>query len=126
MNFKKAKKKAGKVAEDRERMMDLIHSVIEKMKKTEDRNELLKAAREKIATLTRMLKAYASGDYKTIPWKSLVLIVAGLIYFVNPLDLIPDFIPMIGLMDDLALLFWIFNSVNNDIEEYQAWEKASR
>ena|SRR5690554_2964947 len=126
MNFKKAKKKAGKVAEDRERMMDLIHSVIEKMKKTEDRNELLKAAREKIATLTRMLKAYASGDYKTIPWKSLVLIVAGLIYFVNPLDLIPDFIPMIGLMDDLALLFWIFNSVNNDIEEYQAWKKASR
>lgn len=126
MNFKKAKKKAGKVAEDRERMMDLIHSVIEKMKKTEDRNELLSAAREKIATLTRMLRAYAGGDYKIIPWKSLVLIVAGLIYFVNPLDLIPDFIPMIGLMDDLALLFWIFNSVNNDIEEYQAWEKASR
>ena len=78
----------------------------------------------KLSLLARLVKAYASGEYRAIPWKSLVSIVAVLLYFVNPIDLIPDFLPLIGLADDVALTLWLFNSVNRDLKAFEAWEKS--
>lgn len=78
----------------------------------------------KLSLLGRLVKAYASGEYRAIPWKSLVSIVAVLLYFVNPIDLIPDFLPLIGLADDVALTLWLFNSVNKDLVAFEAWEKT--
>lgn len=78
----------------------------------------------KLSLLGRLVKAYASGEYRAIPWKSLVSIVAVLLYFVNPIDLIPDFLPLIGLADDVALTIWLFNSVGKDLAAFEAWEKS--
>src|SRR6188768_2055923 len=62
----------------------------------------------KFFTLGRMVKAYAFGRYRILPWKSMLSVVAALIYFVSPLDLIPDFIPITGLTDDVGVLLWIY------------------
>lgn len=78
----------------------------------------------KLSLLGRLVKAYASGQYRAIPWKSLVSIVAVLLYFVNPIDLIPDFLPLIGLADDVALTVWLFNSVSRDLAAFESWEKT--
>jgi len=37
----------------------------------------------------------------------IILIIFGLVYFLFPFDLIRDFIPYIGYLDDLALIIWI-------------------
>lgn len=93
------------------------------MKNAESRSDLAAKGKEKINILLRMLKAYIRGDYRRIPWKTLTLITAGLIYFVNPFDLIPDFIPISGFVDDVALILWIFNTAAKDIEVFEEWEK---
>lgn len=80
------------------------------------------AVRGQVSLLSRLLKAYASGEYRQIPWKSLVSIVAVLIYFVNPIDFLPDLLPVIGFADDIALLVWLFNSLKGDLEKFQQWE----
>ncbi len=122
MSFKRAKHKAQKVAGSRERLMSLIKSVLVKLQHTEDRHEVIQKAKIKLYTLVRMLKAYSRGDYKDIPWKSILLITAGLIYFVNPLDIVPDFIPVAGLLDDAAIILFIFGNINKEIEEFNKWE----
>jgi len=49
------------------------------------------------------------------------MIGGGLLYFILPTDLIPDFIPVIGYLDDLAVLTTIMNMLNTEIREYRVW-----
>ena len=72
----------------------------------------------------RLFKAYASGKYKNIPWKSLLLITAALIYFVSPVDLIPDVLLGIGFTDDFAILLMVYKSVHSEIEKFLDWERS--
>ncbi|HEV7348270.1 YkvA family protein [Telluribacter sp.] len=86
----------------------------------------LNEAMSQVQLLVRMVKSYASGDYRGIASSSFVKVVASLIYFVSPIDLIPDFLPIIGLADDLALLAWLFKTLDNEIQKFNVWEKQKQ
>ena len=77
---------------------------------------------DSVIALTRMLKAWIKGDYKNISARSIISVVAALIYFVNPLDFIPDFIPIIGQLDDIFVLGYLIKTLNKDIERFLVWE----
>ena len=83
------------------------------------------SAKEKFLVLSRLAGAYATGKYRSIPWKTVMTILAAIIYFLNPIDLIPDFIPGLGLTDDLSVLFWVYNSVSAEINNFLEWEKTT-
>ena len=72
--------------------------------------------------LVRMARASVSGRYRRLPRRSLVAVVAGLIYFLDPLDAIPDVIPLIGFLDDAAVLAWVIARVRRDLDEFLVWE----
>ena len=57
-------------------------------------------------------------------WKSLLMIVAAILYFINPIDIIPDLLPLVGLTDDFAILFLVYKSIGADIDKFLAWEKS--
>jgi len=78
------------------------------------------------AAALRLLKAYAAGHYRDISIESLGLIVASVIYFVMPIDALPDFILALGLSDDAALLAWTLRSVGDDIERFIQWESNQK
>jgi uncharacterized membrane protein YkvA (DUF1232 family) len=71
-----------------------------------------------------LVKAYAQGEYRTIPWKSFLLVVAAILYFINPIDLIPDLMPVLGLTDDFAILLMVYKSIGSDIDSFLEWEKS--
>ena len=73
-----------------------------------------------------MLRAYINGDYRQIPWKSLLMILGSLIYFMMPLDLIRDFIPITGFADDISIIFLVFGSINEDVENFLEFERSNR
>lgn len=74
-------------------------------------------------SLVRMIQAWARGQYREVPWKSLVAAVAGVLYFVNPFDLIPDFL-VVGLLDDALVLGWVLSVVQADLNKFLLWEKT--
>lgn len=80
---------------------------------------------DSIIALARMVRSWAKGDYKNISTTSIIAVVAALIYFVNPLDLIPDFIPIIGQIDDIFIIGYLIKTVNKEIERFMAWEKEN-
>ena len=82
------------------------------------------AAKEKLSVFSRLASAYASGKYREVPWKTVMTILAAIIYFLNPLDLVPDFIPLMGLTDDFGVLIWVYNSVQGEINKFLEWEKS--
>ena len=74
-------------------------------------------------SLVRMIQAWARGQYREVPWKSLIAAVGGVIYFVNPFDLIPDFL-VVGLLDDALVLGWVLSMVQTDLNKFLLWEKT--
>lgn len=80
---------------------------------------------EQLTAAFRLLKAYANGTYRQVPWSSIVMIVASLLYFVMPADLVPDFLFAIGLMDDAALLAYTLKTVSDDLSKFKSWEAES-
>ena len=82
----------------------------------------LKSALENVRVLYAVFKDTAKGKYKLHP-ASLAMIGGGLLYFILPADLVPDFIPIVGYLDDLAVLTTIVNSLKEEIREYQTWKE---
>jgi uncharacterized membrane protein YkvA (DUF1232 family) len=74
--------------------------------------------------LLRLLRAYVRGEYRNVPPKSLILIVAGVLYFLMPVDVIPDFLLGFGYIDDAAVLAWIISTVKVVLDDFTRWEAA--
>lgn len=71
-----------------------------------------------------MVKASVLGKYKIQSPRVFIILLAAIIYFLNPLDLIPDFIPALGLTDDLAVLAWVYQAAYAEVQAFQKWEAA--
>lgn len=119
--FRNARSRAGHTAKNPAVLLQLLAQVFQKLNTSP--NGIVRQVQEKVGLLGRLLRSYARGDYREIPWKSLVLTVAVLIYFVSPLDVIPDLLPIIGLTDDVALILWLFRAISDDLEHFREWEK---
>lgn len=72
-----------------------------------------------------MIQSYIKGEYKEIPLGTIISVVAGILYFVSPFDLIPDFLPGVGHLDDAAVIALCLKKCQGDIDEYMAWRVAS-
>ncbi len=74
--------------------------------------------------LFRLLKAWTTGNYRGLSLRTLISLVAALIYVLSPVDFIPDFIPGIGLIDDAAVLAFLLHSMAQDLAAFRAWEQS--
>lgn len=74
-----------------------------------------------VQTFARMLRAYARREYTKVPWRSLVMTAAALLYFMMPLDFIPDFL-LGGLVDDAAVIAFVVRQVQRDLDAFMLWE----
>jgi len=89
-------------------------------------SSLLSRQLEKIKFLVMMIKDYWNGEYREVPWGIIASIVVVLIYILSPIDLIPDFIPGAGYIDDLGLLGFVWKFISSDVEKYCQWREGRR
>ncbi len=78
---------------------------------------------EDVKLLISIAKDYSAGTYRAVPWWAISAIVFTLLYVVSPIDLIPDFIPVIGYMDDAAVLSVCMMLVERELQTYKAWKE---
>ncbi len=77
-----------------------------------------------VKTFFRMIKAYANKEYKEVPASTIVSIIMTLLYVFSPIDLIPDFLPVVGLLDDAAVLGACVASFGSAIKRFEEWEAS--
>jgi uncharacterized membrane protein YkvA (DUF1232 family) len=75
--------------------------------------------------MLRLIRAYSNGVYREIPNSTLVVIIAAIIYVVNPLDVIPDALPAIGFLDDATVLALAVRRSRQAIDDFMVWETIS-
>jgi uncharacterized membrane protein YkvA (DUF1232 family) len=77
-----------------------------------------------LMAMIRLIRAYHQGEYRDISSANLLTIVSALIYFVSPFDVIPDWIPVFGHIDDAFVISLALKSVRADLDNFMAWETA--
>ncbi len=113
-----AVRRAERLAQKPDRALSLLESARKKAEKSRDS---IQSAFQYIGALIRMLRAHFKRRYRDLPWRSVVWGLAALVYFVAPIDLIPDFI-LGGLVDDAAVVMYVVRQIQKDLDAYLAWE----
>jgi uncharacterized membrane protein YkvA (DUF1232 family) len=90
-------------------------------RKSEKCYEFLLAPWESLQIFLRLLRAHLVGKFHAPP-DSILMIIAAVIYFVSPFDLIPDSIPVLGLIDDAAVITFVAKANLTLISNFRTWE----
>lgn len=101
-----------------------LSDVLEKEEKIEDKIAsagMLKKYAELGKLMFDMLRDYKNGRYTKVPWFTIGSIVFALLYVLNPFDIVPDFIPGLGFIDDFTVLSISLRFIETDLHSYLDW-----
>jgi uncharacterized membrane protein YkvA (DUF1232 family) len=121
--FSQAVKSATSYVGDPERLRDLVTEAARKAASLP--KETFKGTWAYFQAMLRLIRAYYRGDYRTVPMTTLLIIVAAVIYVVNPLDLIPDWVPGLGFLDDAFIVAFAVRKTQRALDDFMAWETAT-
>lgn len=79
----------------------------------------------RLNVIIRLIRAWRKKDYEDVSYPAVFISVAILLYFASPNDLIPDFIPIIGGLDDVLLLGYLLKVIDREIDRFLAWERKN-
>jgi uncharacterized membrane protein YkvA (DUF1232 family) len=118
--FKRAQFRAERISRDQRKTRKIVDAATKKA----SRHGSGPIARviDDLMTLTRLVRAWVSREYREVPGASILLMIGTLVYFVSPFDAIPDVVPVLGLVDDATLVTWTVASLRSDIAAFRAWE----
>ena len=122
--FKKFLASAESYIQQPTRLKKLLTDAYQKASEKKELGTLAHEAWDTLQSLFRLIKLSISGEYTELPATTVVAAVAVLIYFMSPIDLIPDFIPVLGLLDDMALVAWFSTSIKHELDKFHTWEAA--
>ncbi len=113
--------KAEKVIKDKQKFDKLIVRAEKKLKNIPKIGEKLAY----IPIFIQMMKSYFTKEYTDLPLGTVIAIISTLIYLVSPVDLIPDFIPGLGYIDDAAVVMACLKLVESDVKEFIQWRDTN-
>ena len=117
--FKRATERARRIANDPKKLREIAEKAD---RSSASRSGPFAAVLDEFRALVRLVVAYARGHYRQIPFDKLVVVVAGLIYVVSPIDVIPDAIPVAGFVDDVTVIGWVLKMVREEVDAFREWE----
>jgi len=74
--------------------------------------------------MVSLLKDYFTGDYTEAPWKVISAVAAAVLYFVSPIDLVPDVIPILGFLDDAFIISMCLSLCRSDLDDYRRFKSV--
>ena len=78
-----------------------------------------------VPILIGMIGDYISGRYRDIPLATLVIMLGALLYLFEPVDAIPDLVPIGGYVDDAGIIAFVINLVGQEVERYKQSKQQS-
>ncbi|MBN8652704.1 MAG: DUF1232 domain-containing protein [Cytophagales bacterium] len=123
--FNMALKQAARLMGKPGRVARILAELVVKISRVDWSTEGRPNLKAQISLIGRLIKANLTGTYKLKSTRVLVGLLAACIYFINPFDLVPDLLVGIGLVDDMAIIAWVFSSAATELKAFEEWEKVT-
>ena len=109
--------KAQEILEEPDKVEKLLKKMVRKLK----RLPFMKEQLADLPYMAMMINSYIRKQYTKVPVASILTLIAAISYFVLPIDVIPDFLPVIGFLDDLGVIGLALGCVKNELDAYMDW-----
>lgn len=100
-----------------------IDTILEKSEVVREKSKHLKDFIDYVKLFWELLKDYKDKRYTAVPWRFIAAVGFALLYLINPFDIIPDFIPVFGYLDDAAVISFVIGTFKAELDDYQAWKE---
>jgi uncharacterized membrane protein YkvA (DUF1232 family) len=115
---------AEKLLEDYSKMEKMLKRAEKKL--DERKKGPIRKLFDNVNFMILLIQDYMNGEYKQIPYGSIILATAAVLYFVLPFDFVPDFISGLGFIDDLAVVTLAMKQIEADLEKYKDWREKRK
>ena len=126
MDFEKAKEaisgltaQAEELLKNPPKLEELLQQLEEKIKEVPVAGDAL----SRVPLMVSMIRSYITREYTVVSPKVIVPLVAAIIYLLKGKDLIPDSIPVVGYVDDLAVFAAAFLIDEQELSAYSQWRE---
>jgi uncharacterized membrane protein YkvA (DUF1232 family) len=116
--FDKSREIAESLVQNPEKGLELISFAIDKYEDFKESNGRLGKMFRQLTMLVRIVRAHLRGDYKNLSWQKLIIATAAIVYLLYVVDAVPDFIPVIGLLDDAGVISWAVSSLQKEFGQF--------
>lgn len=99
-----------------------MDKVMEESGKAEEKATRLGDQFENFKLMWALLRDYRNGVYPNVPWKLVASIGFAVAYLIAPIDVVPDFIPILGFIDDATVFSLIVSAFQSEIRTYRQWK----
>ncbi|MCC3160295.1 DUF1232 domain-containing protein [Hymenobacter sp. 15J16-1T3B] len=117
--------RAGKLLGKPFKAVLVLNEVADKLASEESKDNKFKQLFDAALTVVRLVRAYVNGSYREVQTSTIVSGLGVLLYVLSPIDLVPDFIPVLGFLDDLSLVSWFIGKFQDEIRRFREWETSS-
>jgi len=107
------------------KIVTILNETADKLADKKSKDNKFKQLIDVALTLVRLVRSYATGDYRDIQSGTIISGLAVLLYVLSPIDLIPDFIPVVGFLDDLSLISWFVGKFQSELVRFREWEQRT-
>lgn len=111
---------AEELLRDKQKTENFLEDLEEKLKTIPKMGDKLAM----VPTMISLVRSYIRKEYTVVPIKTIIAIVGALIYVFIPWDSIPDTIPLLGYIDDIAVIDICLKLISDDIENYRKWRNS--
>jgi uncharacterized membrane protein YkvA (DUF1232 family) len=107
------------------KVVTILNETADKLADENSKDNKFKQLFDVALTVVRLVRSYITGDYRQIQLSTIISGLAVLLYVLSPIDLVPDFIPVVGFLDDLSLISWFVGKFSGEITRFRDWEMQS-
>lgn len=122
VELEKRYNKAEEILEDEDKLGRFLKRLESKLNKVPIGGNILSM----VPVMISMLRSYFKKEYKDIPIGTLLALISALLYWLSPVDLVPDAVPILGYADDATVIAACIKLINDDLKEYKEWRKHNK
>ena len=105
------------------KLVTILNETADKLADAKSKDNKFKQLFDVALTLVRLVQSYIKGEYRDVNNSTIISGLAVLLYVLSPIDLIPDFIPVVGFLDDLSLVSWFVGKFQVEVIHFREWEQ---
>ncbi|MFZ0445467.1 MAG: YkvA family protein [Bacillus sp. (in: firmicutes)] len=119
------KKFEGRATKYADNPKDLQHLLKRALRKASLNKSSLSGILQQLYLLVELVKAWSKKEYRDVSKKTIIMVIATIVYFVAPFDLIPDFLIGLGIFDDVAVIGYTVKQISNELDAFKNWKENS-